>query len=116
MSAIVTADEAGDPSAGLRIVTRVNGEIMQDGSTANMLFGIGEILASAKAAARAGHDDAADGAVLGSGVEGRPQLGVHRGREAVERLRSVERQRADAAGVIDANERLCQATVSFPAS
>ena len=45
MSAVVTTDEAGDPAAGLRIVTRVNGKIMQDGSTADMLFGVGEILA-----------------------------------------------------------------------
>ena len=30
---------------GLRIVTRVNGEIMQDGNTADMIFSVGEILA-----------------------------------------------------------------------
>jgi 2,4-diketo-3-deoxy-L-fuconate hydrolase len=29
----------------LRIVTSVNGEIMQDGSTADMIFSVGEILA-----------------------------------------------------------------------
>ena len=45
MSAIVTAEEVGDPAGGLRIVTRVNDEIMQDGSTADMLFSVGEILA-----------------------------------------------------------------------
>jgi 2,4-didehydro-3-deoxy-L-rhamnonate hydrolase len=45
MSEIVTTDEAGDPRAGLRIVTRVNGEIMQDGNTSDMIFGVGEILA-----------------------------------------------------------------------
>ena len=45
MSEIVTADEVGDPGAGLRIVTRVNGEIMQDGTTADMIFGVGEIVA-----------------------------------------------------------------------
>jgi 2-keto-4-pentenoate hydratase/2-oxohepta-3-ene-1,7-dioic acid hydratase in catechol pathway len=45
LSEIVTADEVGDPGDGLRIVTRVNGEIMQDGSTADMIFGVGEILA-----------------------------------------------------------------------
>lgn len=45
MSEIVTAEEVGDPAAGLRIVTSVNGEIMQDGNTSDMIFGVGEILA-----------------------------------------------------------------------
>lgn len=40
---IVTADELGDPQAlGLR--TRVNGESMQDSSTAEMVFGVAELL------------------------------------------------------------------------
>jgi 5-carboxymethyl-2-hydroxymuconate isomerase len=41
--AIVTADELPDPQA-LRISARVNGETMQDASTADMIFGIAEIL------------------------------------------------------------------------
>jgi 2-keto-4-pentenoate hydratase/2-oxohepta-3-ene-1,7-dioic acid hydratase in catechol pathway len=45
MSEIVTAGEVGDPAAGLRILTRVNGETVQDGSTADMIFSVGEILA-----------------------------------------------------------------------
>jgi 2,4-didehydro-3-deoxy-L-rhamnonate hydrolase len=45
MSEIVTAEEVGDPADGLRIVTRVNGEIVQDGTTADMIFSVGEILA-----------------------------------------------------------------------
>jgi 2,4-diketo-3-deoxy-L-fuconate hydrolase len=45
MSEIVTAEEVGDPADGLRIVTRVNGEIMQNGNTADMIFGVGDILA-----------------------------------------------------------------------
>jgi 2-keto-4-pentenoate hydratase/2-oxohepta-3-ene-1,7-dioic acid hydratase in catechol pathway len=44
-SAIVTADEVGDPRDGLRLTTRVNGEVVQDGSTADMIFSVGEILA-----------------------------------------------------------------------
>jgi 2-keto-4-pentenoate hydratase/2-oxohepta-3-ene-1,7-dioic acid hydratase in catechol pathway len=41
---VVTADELPDPQAlGLR--TRVNGEVMQDSSTAEMLFGVAELLA-----------------------------------------------------------------------
>ena len=45
MSPIVTADETGDPGAGWRLTTTVNGETMQDGSTADMVFGVGELLA-----------------------------------------------------------------------
>ena len=44
-SAVVTADEVGDPRDGLRLVTRVNGEAVQDASTADMIFPVGEILA-----------------------------------------------------------------------
>jgi 2-keto-4-pentenoate hydratase/2-oxohepta-3-ene-1,7-dioic acid hydratase in catechol pathway len=40
---LVTADEVADPQAlGLRLW--VNGELRQDGSTANMLFGVAEII------------------------------------------------------------------------
>ena len=45
MSEIVTADEVGDPRDGLRIITCVNGEIMQDGNTSDMIFSVGDILA-----------------------------------------------------------------------
>lgn len=45
MSAIVTADEVGNPANGLRLVTRVNGEVRQDSTTADMIFSIGEIVA-----------------------------------------------------------------------
>ena len=42
---IVTADEVGDPRKGLRLVSRLNGEIMQDGNTADMIFSVGRIIA-----------------------------------------------------------------------
>lgn len=42
--AIVTPDELGDPQA-LRLWTAVNGETVQDSSTAEMLFGVAELLA-----------------------------------------------------------------------
>jgi 2,4-diketo-3-deoxy-L-fuconate hydrolase len=45
MSALVTADEVGDPAQGLRIVTTVNGKIAQDGKTNDMLFTVGQLLA-----------------------------------------------------------------------
>lgn len=40
---VVTADEIGDPQT-LRLWTRVNGETMQDASTALMVFGVAELL------------------------------------------------------------------------
>ncbi len=45
LSEIVTADQTGDPGDGWRLTTVVNGETMQDGSTADMVFGVGELLA-----------------------------------------------------------------------
>jgi 2-keto-4-pentenoate hydratase/2-oxohepta-3-ene-1,7-dioic acid hydratase in catechol pathway len=41
--AIVTPDEVGDPQA-LALRTRVNGEVVQDSSTAEMIFGVAELL------------------------------------------------------------------------
>jgi 2-keto-4-pentenoate hydratase/2-oxohepta-3-ene-1,7-dioic acid hydratase in catechol pathway len=41
---VVTPDEIPDPQA-LALRTRVNGEVMQDSSTAEMLFGVAELLA-----------------------------------------------------------------------
>ena len=41
---VVTADEIADPQV-LALGTRVNGEVMQDSSTAEMLFGVAELLA-----------------------------------------------------------------------
>ncbi|HEY1701529.1 MAG TPA: fumarylacetoacetate hydrolase family protein [Trebonia sp.] len=44
LSPFVTADEVGDPGSGLRIVTTVNGEVVQDGKTSDMVFGVGNLL------------------------------------------------------------------------
>ncbi|HYK07398.1 MAG TPA: fumarylacetoacetate hydrolase family protein [Gaiellaceae bacterium] len=41
---VVTADEIADPQA-LALRTRVNGEVMQESSTAEMVFGVAELLA-----------------------------------------------------------------------
>ncbi|MFD9950397.1 fumarylacetoacetate hydrolase family protein [Nonomuraea sp. NPDC059023] len=41
---VVTPDELGDPQ-DLKLWTRVNGETVQDSSTAEMLFGVAELLA-----------------------------------------------------------------------
>jgi 2,4-diketo-3-deoxy-L-fuconate hydrolase len=44
LSPVVTSDEVGDPGSELRLVTRVNGEIVQDGDTVDMIFSVDEIL------------------------------------------------------------------------
>ncbi|MBF6148390.1 fumarylacetoacetate hydrolase family protein [Nocardia nova] len=41
---IVTTDELPDPS-GLRVQTRVNGELVQDGNTADLIHSVGKIIA-----------------------------------------------------------------------
>jgi 2-keto-4-pentenoate hydratase/2-oxohepta-3-ene-1,7-dioic acid hydratase in catechol pathway len=42
---MVPASEVGDLRDGIRIQTRVNGELVQDGSTVQMIYGVGETLA-----------------------------------------------------------------------
>ena len=42
---LVSADEVGDLRAGLRVRTLVNGEVMQDGNTRDMIFELGDVLA-----------------------------------------------------------------------
>jgi 5-carboxymethyl-2-hydroxymuconate isomerase len=41
---VVSRDEVGDPQS-LRIACRVNGETMQDSTTADMIFGVAELIA-----------------------------------------------------------------------
>ncbi len=41
---LVTADEIPDPQK-LRITTRLNGQVMQDGSTADMIFSVADLIA-----------------------------------------------------------------------
>ncbi|MER7394545.1 fumarylacetoacetate hydrolase family protein [Streptomyces sp. NPDC000151] len=47
MGPLVTADEVGPLSAGLRLTTRVNGELVQDGNTRDLIFPVGEVLSLA---------------------------------------------------------------------
>lgn len=44
MSPITTADEVGDPGDGLHLVTRVNGEVMQDDNTKDLIFPVGVLV------------------------------------------------------------------------
>ena len=73
---MVTADELPDPQ-GLELETRVNGEVMQDSSTAQLIFGVDQLhavlddlLQPAQRRALVEHgDDEADGhRNLGEGV------------------------------------------------
>jgi 2-keto-4-pentenoate hydratase/2-oxohepta-3-ene-1,7-dioic acid hydratase in catechol pathway len=41
---LVTADEVGDLREGLRVQTRVNGVLAQDGNTRDMIYELGEVL------------------------------------------------------------------------
>src|SRR5690606_4151864 len=41
---IVTADELPSGAAGLRLQTRLNGEVMQDNNTANLVFDVARII------------------------------------------------------------------------
>lgn len=47
---VVTAD-ALDPAAGLRLATRVNGGVMQDGTTRGLIFGVEDLIARVSRAA-----------------------------------------------------------------
>jgi 2-keto-4-pentenoate hydratase/2-oxohepta-3-ene-1,7-dioic acid hydratase in catechol pathway len=44
MGPIVTADEVGDLREGLRLQTRVNGTVVQEAGTSDMIFELGEVL------------------------------------------------------------------------
>lgn len=44
MGPIVTADEVGDLADGLRLQTRVNNTVVQDGNTRDMIFPVGDLL------------------------------------------------------------------------
>lgn len=45
MGDLVTADEVGDLRDGLRVRTTVNGEVVQDGNTRDLIFEVGEVIA-----------------------------------------------------------------------
>lgn len=44
MGPLITADEVGDLREGLHLQTRVNGTVVQDASTTDMIFDIGQVL------------------------------------------------------------------------
>ncbi len=44
MSPVTTADVVGDPAKGLRLTTRVNGDLMQDANTKQLIFPVGVLI------------------------------------------------------------------------
>lgn len=93
MSEIVTADEVGDPRGGLRILTQVNGEIVQDGNTAEMIFSVGEIVAYlSRTMTLYPGDLVATGTPNGVGYARRPPRFLHPGDEVtveIDRVGSI---------------------------
>ncbi|MCX5214747.1 fumarylacetoacetate hydrolase family protein [Kitasatospora sp. NBC_00240] len=90
MSGIVTADEVGDPGAGLRIVTRVNGAVVQDGSTADMIFSVGEIVSYlSRAMTLYPGDLIVTGTPQGVGYARRPPRFLHAGDEVTVEIERV---------------------------
>lgn len=45
IGAVVSRDESGDPDAGWAATTHVNGELMQNGDTSDLIFSVPEIIA-----------------------------------------------------------------------
>lgn len=90
---IVTADEVGDPRAGLRIVTQVNGETVQDGNTSDMIFSVGEIVSYlSKTMTLFPGDLVITGTPNGVGYSRRPPRFLHPGDEVtveIERVGSI---------------------------
>lgn len=77
---IVPAKEVGDLRSGLQIVTKVNGETVQDGNTADMVYTVGETLSyiSQTMTIRPG-DLLATGTPSGVGYARTPQWLLHPG-------------------------------------
>jgi 2,4-diketo-3-deoxy-L-fuconate hydrolase len=75
MGAIVTADEVGDPRDGLRLVTRRNGEVMQDANTRDLIFPVDVLIAHIAQVMRLNPGDMiATGTPAGIGAARRPPV------------------------------------------
>ncbi|WP_326830118.1 fumarylacetoacetate hydrolase family protein [Streptosporangium sp. NBC_01810] len=105
---LVTADEVGDPNAGLRVTTKINGKITQDGSTDQMIFSVGAILSfiSRTFTLRPG-DVIATGTPSGVGYARTPPWLLHDGdvvEVEVEKLGSVRTPVINAENAEDSHE------------
>ena len=83
---VVTTDEAGDPSAGggWRLTTRVNGELMQDASTLDLIHDVAHIISYiSDTVTLLPGDVIATGTPGGVGIGRRPPVLLHAGDEVV---------------------------------
>lgn len=89
--ALVTADEVGD-SGELRLRCLVNGEVRQDASTADMIFGVAELISfCSRAFTLEPGDVIATGTPAGVGWFRQPRLMLHDGDEVVVEIERVGR-------------------------
>ncbi len=90
---LVTPDEAGDPQR-LRVRSLVNGEVMQDASTAEMIFGVAELISfCSQAFTLEPGDILATGTPAGVGWFRHPQRTLHDGDELVIDIERIGRLR-----------------------
>ncbi len=88
---IVGADELPDPQA-LRLSTRVNGELLQDGSTADMIFPVAELIAYCSRAFTLERGDLIlTGTPQGVGVYRHPPRFLHDGDEVSVEIEGIGR-------------------------
>ncbi|GGF30762.1 fumarylacetoacetate hydrolase family protein [Subtercola lobariae] len=106
---MVPAAEVGDLRDGLKVETRVNGEVVQHGSTAQMIYGVGETLAHISRTFTLNPGDLlATGTPSGVGYARTPPWLLHPGdvvEVEVERLGTVTNRIVD-----NANRHLAAAT------
>lgn len=88
---LVTADEIPDPQA-LRVRCLVNGELMQDASTSDMVFGVAELISTCSAAFTLEPGDViATGTPAGVGWFREPRRTLHDGDEVVVEIERIGR-------------------------
>ncbi len=88
---LVTADEVGDPQA-LHLRSLVNGEVRQDSSTAEMVFGVAELISfCSQAFTLEPGDVVATGTPAGVGWFREPKLMLHDGDEVTIEIERVGR-------------------------
>lgn len=89
--AVVTADEVGDPQT-LRLRSLVNGEVMQDTSTADMIFGVAELISFCSQAFTLEPGDVlTTGTPAGVGWFREPKRLLHDGDEVVVEIERIGR-------------------------
>ncbi|MGB0102498.1 MAG: fumarylacetoacetate hydrolase family protein [Nocardioides sp.] len=90
ISSVVTKDEVGDIAAGLRVTTEVNGEVMQEGNTRDLIHSVGRIISYiTDTLTLLPGDVIATGTPGGVGAGRKPQIFLQAGDEVVVTVDSV---------------------------